>query len=307
MQPGPHLLHGGFRLTTSQEYIIQDILAVKEVSLFGGPSGASKTTLVWQIIVNWSAGESVFGHASYPLPYAYISVDRSERSVRRTLRRMEINTEAVPIMSAVDMSLTTLEGVLKAASGRFPGARVFFIDGFASLTPEGKINDYNTVAAFLASATRNCEKYNITIVGIVHAAKTRENEKYLNARQRILGSVAWAGFSDTIFYIEPTDAENATCGMRKFEILPRNAKNEVFELELTSNGTLIPSTRKVESDSEAAEYIASLAPESEFSFEDFLFATGASRSWAHKMVAKYAASGVVRKLRKGVYCKGWTS
>ena len=249
----------------------------------------------------------MFGHASYPLPYAYISVDRSERSVHRTLKRMGIQPDSIPTMSAVDLKLTTLVEVIREASTRFKEARVFFIDGFASLTPEGKINDYNTVAGFLANATRQCAHYNITIIGIVHAAKTRENEKYLNARQRILGSVAWAGFSDTIFYIEPTDAENATCLMRKFEILPRNAKNEVFEMELTANGTLVPSTRVDDQDKQATDFLTELAQGEEFTFNDFVFSTGLSRSWAHKVIGKLLAANRISKVKKGQYRKEWAS
>lgn len=291
----------------SSEWLIQDILAKREVSLFGGPSGASKTTLLFQILQTWNSGDPVFGHASYPVPYAYISVDRSERSVRRTLERIGIDPDTINVLSAIDLKLTTLRSVINTARVKFSDAKAFFIDGFASLTPEGKINDYNTVANFLAEATRECGQFDLTIIGIVHAAKTRENEKYLNARQRILGSVAWAGFSDTIFYIEPTDAENATCLMRKFEILPRNAKNEVFELELTSTGTLILSTHKKEEDtSKSSMFLDNLASNVEFTPEGLQASLLVSRSTVKRIIEKWIDSDIIQRVRKGVYVKNWT-
>src|SRR5690242_1448332 len=71
--------------------LIDRILPVHEVHILGGPSGAGKTRWLFQMLQEWKAGNSVLGYASNPVPYAYVSTDRSRESVKRTCEDLGID------------------------------------------------------------------------------------------------------------------------------------------------------------------------------------------------------------------------
>src|SRR4030095_11825091 len=84
-----------------------------------------------------------------------------------------------------------------------------------------------------------CEQYNTTIIGILHSTKTKENERYLNPRQRIAGSVAWAAYSETILLLEPIKPENSNDHRRTLWVLPRNAAEFTVDYTFNENGQLV--------------------------------------------------------------------
>lgn len=220
-------------------HIVDDIIPAREIHLIAGPSGAGKTTLLFQIIDDWRQGRDVLGHKSHPQPFCYVACDRTLASTKRTLKRVGIMEGTIPTLSLAERrDIVTIGGVVAAAKIHVEGVRVLFIDAIAVLVREGRTNDYAVVADFLRECAQICAREDITIIALVHAAKVKEGEKFLNPRQRILGSVAWAGFSDTVILIEPATPEDATSDERTVLILPRNAPAEELAMGFNQEGRL---------------------------------------------------------------------
>lgn len=211
-----------------QEFLIQDIMPKREVHLLAGPSGAGKTTLAVQIIKSYLAGDLIWSKATNPQGVVYISCDRSMASLHRSLDRHGIDQSQFPAASArVICRSAGLPGkapqVLKWALDKHPQAHLVIIDGLASLIPEGKLSDYSTVCTFLLYLADWCETNDKTILGLVHATKVKDSEKISNPRQQILGSVAWAAFSDLAIVVNPEDPEDTDNQNRIVRVLPRDA------------------------------------------------------------------------------------
>lgn len=220
----------------SPEFLIEGILPAHEIHLLGGSSGSGKTTLVFQTLAEWQNGEPVFGHKSNPVPYAYISLDRSRSSVDRTLQRLGLIGTITRIISQEDLTDTTTIGeVISAALKLFPDAEFFVIEGFQTLVGD-KGNSYAPVASLLRRSATLCSKKKITILGIAHSPKMKMDESFQHSRELILGSVAWGAYSDTIVTVQLAEGT----GNIDVKVLPRNAASETFHFVFGHNGVLVP-------------------------------------------------------------------
>lgn len=223
----------------STEFLIDEILPAREIHLLGGSSGSGKTTFLFQLLADWQEGNPVLGHTSYPVPYAYISIDRSRTSVTRTLQRIGLENKITRVICREDLpSHVSLGSVLDAAKTILPDTEVFFIEGFQTLVGD-KGNSYTPVAALLQQTTTYCARENVTIVGVCHSPKLRMEEGFQHPREIILGSVAWAAFSDTVITL---NLEEKT-GVITVSVMPRNAPSEQHYFVFSPpNGILIPPT-----------------------------------------------------------------
>lgn len=219
-------------------FLVDEILPAREVHLIGGASGSGKTTFLFQTIEQITNGQLVFGRQSHPAPSCYVACDRSTASIDRTLSRMNM-TLAIPRLSLVENRLIIgINGVIGAAKRLVPDLRILYIDAMAVLVPDGKISDYKAVGDFLTHCTEQCNRHDLTMVGLHHATKVKEGERFLNPRQRLLGSVAWGGFSDTVMLVEPKNPEDPTDDTRSILLLPRNAGAESYDFHFNPQGRL---------------------------------------------------------------------
>jgi RecA-family ATPase len=294
-------------IPTHLEYIVADILPRYEVHLIGGPSGAGKTTLMFQLIEDWAQSKSVFGHDSFPTPFIYIPCDRSEDSTLRTMDRMGVTID-VPIYSLVDNNVpANIDTIVRCAQEQLhvkSGTPItIFIDAFGTLVPGGKINDYATVGSWLREVNRKCKREKITIIGMGHSTKTKEGEKFDNPRQRFLGSVAWGGFVDTMIFIEPENADDPTNTSRRILVLPRNSSELCLHYHFDKTGRL------VDGEMEDVEFlleaeIAKLEPSTPHPTEYFLeLATvlNVPKRTCERWLSKAVDAGILERVKKGVY------
>lgn len=222
------------------EHVIPDIMPTCELHLIGGPSGSGKTTLSFQLMQIMQEGGEWLGKTIAPQPSVYIACDRSSRATSRTMSRVGIKLDFVPVYGLADSpAIVDLVSYLSKVMKEHPETKIIWIDGIASETPEGKINDYKIVAGFLKRLTLFAYKNNVTLIGLVHATKCKEGERLLNPRQRILGSVAWASYSDTIVIVEPEDPENPADDKRTVMVCPRNAPGIKQTYKFDASGRLI--------------------------------------------------------------------
>lgn len=223
---------------TKLPYVIEGLLPANQVHLIGGPSGGGKTTLSFQMLHALTTGADFLGRRTIPVKLAYVSGDRATASVKETQERCGVD---FPVFSLVDENLvgedlaTKIIPRLTAVYGYRPN--FIYVDGFTSLVPGGFLNNYAIVARWLAALQRYCWRMQITLVGACHTTKTKEGEKFLNPRQRIAGSVAWAGFSESVIIIEPVE-DDPKGDKRIVHLLPRNHQGENMILKFNTEGKL---------------------------------------------------------------------
>jgi hypothetical protein len=224
------------------EYLIDQIFPRNEVHLLGGPSGAGKTTWLFQTLIDdWQQSKPVLGYNSFPVPWVYISGDRSGRSALRTLHRCGYAPGRLRLWSAVDMGRRKLLEAIPEVLKLEPRPQLIVVEGIATMLPKGmSYNRNEDVAEFLTHLTRGCQLEDLDILGIVHSPKMKEGMRYLNPRERIMGAAAWAGYSETIVLIEPDEeATTEASSLRKLGLLPRNAPVKWLSLQFNKDGRLV--------------------------------------------------------------------
>lgn len=227
-------------MAESPEFLIEDILPANEVHLLGGSSGSGKTTLIFQVLADWQTGKPIFGHESRPVPYCYMSLDRSRSSVNRTLQRLELQPYITRLVCQEDIAedSVTVAAVTRDALKRFPDSKLIVIEGFQLLAGD-QGNKYTSVARALKSAARICSNRKLTILGICHSPKMRLDEGFQHPREMLLGSVSWGAYSDTIITLNLDELT----GIIQVTVMPRNAPPEQHEMKFGTNGKLEPFIR----------------------------------------------------------------
>jgi hypothetical protein len=228
----------------SDEYLIDKILPKHEIHLLAGPSGAGKSRWLFDNLLRWEAGESVLGYPSYPVPWVYVSCDRSTTSVRRTLTMMQIDPDLIPLVSAWDpkgkLSLNAIRDSVDEMK-----AELIVWEGFGSFVDPPATG--TQVKAYLArmhdwiNADHRGPKgkpRRMTLLGVVESPKLKPHEKYENPRQRVSGVAAWAHYTETIMLVEFADAKKPSDPQRKFILCPRNGPGAEYDLEFDKCGHL---------------------------------------------------------------------
>lgn len=286
-------------MTTPNEFLIDGILPCNEIHLLAGSSGSGKTTWLFQMLAEWQEGLPVLGHTSYPVPYTYLSVDRSSTSVKRTLQRLGLQDKINRMVCREHLPIgLTVATAIEVALKSFPDSKVFFIEGFQTLAGD-RGNSYTPVAALLSATTAYCAKEGLTIIGVCHSPKMKMDEKFQHSREVVLGSVAWAAFSDTVITMD--QAEDT--GIITVRVMPRNAAKEDFQFRFGLNGVLVP-VIATGGKADLELYIYSLASGSTISRQDIL-QTGhalniASRT-AERVITEALSDGVLEVASRGVY------
>jgi RecA-family ATPase len=290
----------------SPKYLIDEILPSREVHLLGGPSGSGKTTWWFQIIQDWAAGRDVLGHASHPVPWAYISADRSEEGVLRVLERLHIDPATIPFLSVVDEDNDSASHYISKALEKFPTAKLLMLEGISSMVPvSSKQGDggYKAVTRFLRILGKLCRSHDITIWGSAHSPKMKAADRYTDPRQRVMGSVAWAGYTESIFIIEPPPSEDREQSHRRTLMsLPRNAKQEYFDLAFNDQGRLVPWADEID-DIFILEFFKKIGPGNSFTRLVFNQAMEKyiSETTCKRRLRGYEQSGHITQTDRGVF------
>jgi uncharacterized protein YdbL (DUF1318 family) len=286
------------------EWLMSGLFPVNEIHIFAGASGSGKTTLLIQMIDAWQKGESFFGHKSYPRPYIYLSIDRSMAGVERTFARVGYDPRKFSLMTlhGQDRKLSLLNVLRKIAADK-PDVRVIFIEGFSSKVPNGKLNDYDIVSNWLLDIQEFCVKNNITVIGVVHSAKTKEGEEYLDPRQQVLGSVAWAAYTETMVSVKQCKPDSPEDTTRQILFLERNSKPEAFKMEFAPDGYLVPVASSKGNFKVVQKFIDGMHHGEEFTLHDAKLETGLSDSSLRLEISQAAKKKLITRISRGKYVK----
>lgn len=289
--------------TLADQYLINPIIPTKTVNLIIGASGAGKTTLMFQWLAAWQRSEPFLGFDSHPTPLAYIALDRTVRSIHRTMDRLGLAHDAFPIFSLLGSKLPlALDSCLRVA----PEAHLFIIEGISRMVGGKGINDYAAVADLMCSAQVWCERENRTILGSCHSSKVKEGQQYLNPRERVMGSGAWPAYTETNFFLEqtqpPKGAEMNTT-QRDLWILPRNAPEQKLSLLFVDGRlSLAPAGSGSLTPSEAAAWEIISGFPVEFptsSFVEAMEGLGVHRATAFRLLDRFSDEHLISKRGHG--------
>jgi hypothetical protein len=294
----------------SQKYIVDDLLERRRVHLVTGPSGVGKTRWLLPLVAEWIQGKDVLDKKSYPLPCGYLVCDRPAEDAKSTIEKMYLDRiltpDRFPIRSWMDESEDKIR--LETLPKLFPKAKVVFIESIAALVPTNDrrykgVNDYQSVMRFFRALHSIIRPYDLTIVATIHPPKTKKGEGYIQARDAIRGSNAWAECSNTIFCVERKDEKDPN-GPRSLLVLPRDG--EEFEIDLDWNGhnQLVPGTTNAVDAFMLDEELDKLPLES-ILFTHVMHEWGETHKINKRTVERWITenvdSGRLERIRKGAY------
>lgn len=176
------------------------------------------------------------GHGEEPGTFMYIAADRCKEEIEETMERCDIEPGLFPYHALLDNQHTATN--FYRLSEMDPNVKILFIEGADCLVDQGKISDNMAVAQFLKEAAEYARKRQIAVWFSTGAPKMKKGEEYVNPRDRVLGSVAWARYSSTIFSMAFGDPGMIKDKSRILTIQPRNHAQREFWLSVNDNGCL---------------------------------------------------------------------
>lgn len=299
---------------------IPGVIPFGTLTLFAGAPGVGKTAMLADWIVRWRDGRRIWGHATNPpTQFCYVAADRHWASHQQWFNAVgfpeilhyslvndpafDPNELAMP-QKAFDLFRRSLDN---AASGYppIPGAHVF-IDPASPIFISGSPNAARDVARTLIGMSREAQQRQINLTLTAHFGKqiADKTARYQRPQDRIAGSGAFSGFSDTQIYLvdpEPPDHPFHCLGWN-----PRHKPPEEFPCTRDENGLFIPYDIMKE-DEVAAQIVdcfaetsaTSLAVIRERAFDQY----GYSPATVKRALSRLLEQGRIAKVKHGVYSR----
>lgn len=194
---------------------IPEIIPFRTLTIFAGAPAVGKTTMFIEWMHRWSTGRRIWGHpTNKPTKFYYVAADRGQTR-EEFYERIDPNRVDCEFFSVVTRhSGIDHSNFHKDAHGRellshvvgqlqpIPGSHLI-LDPVAPLFITGNQNRTRDVAASLIGLSRLADELQINITGMWHFSKQKAdpNERYRRPQDRIAGSGAVSGFSDTQIYL----------------------------------------------------------------------------------------------------------
>lgn len=220
---------------------IPGVIPFGSLTILGGAPDAGKTTLLKDFIRRWQAGKTICGQpTNCPTNFYFLAADRQQDDLAAELPGVKIYALAHDL----DFNQTVLAnsaGALDVLAGCIarlapqPGG-FLMVDPVAPLFIPGSINDPRAVARALLFLTRSTRALRITSLATAHFHKQPgdESRKYRRPQDRIAGSTAFSGFSDTKMYL--IDPELPEQPYHIFGWTPRRQPPEQFKFIRQAEG-----------------------------------------------------------------------
>lgn len=313
--PDP-LPHGKFPIDP-----IPTIIPGASVNLLAGAPGVGKTALIAWLLVRFRDQLAIFGHQPSALPkIAILCADRSwEQSTSKwfvlagypelcaysllddeafNVRRLRQKQQRIDILQE---SINALH---------LPWGSLLIVDPLA-LFLGGNILDYDNCGVACAEIRQICRRRGITIIGTAHSSKQKadKQQRYLRLQDRIAGSTALFGYTDTQMYL--ASPEEIGEDFHLFHWTPHHAPAEDFKLRKDSNGLFVPydDPRGVHDLTAFARQVldfVDVAPELT-KMKDLITRAqvelGMSRSALYRYVDQLAAEHLLIKVGRGAVCR----
>lgn len=220
------------------------------VNLLAGAPGVGKTALTAWLARCFAESTPIFGHQPGPIgKVAFLGADRSwTQSSRRwfdaagfpDIAHYSLQDDPHFVPGRLRRRLDRLKILTEALDQlALPAASLVFVDPLGIFLG-GNLNDYDACAVACMEIRRVCWERQLTVIGSAHAGKQKSDkaERYLRPQDRILGSAALFGFTDTQMYLaSPQEMES---DYYSFFIVSHHAKAMAFELDRDEHGLFVP-------------------------------------------------------------------
>lgn len=240
---------------------IPGVLPFGTLTVMAGAAGVGKTAMLAEWIQRWRTGRPIWGHPSHPpTAFCYIAADRQWASHQLwfdavgypEIPRYSLADDPTFDLNSLTNPKTALDLLPRALDRAFngqpcPAGAHVFIDPVSPLFIVGNPNSQRDVARTMIGMSRECQQRQINLTVTAHFAKQPANsaDRYQRPQDRIAGSNAFAGFSDTqIYMLDPEPA-----AQQPWHILgwvPRHAKPEEFTCRRNDHGLFVPYDMLVE-------------------------------------------------------------
>lgn len=297
---------------------IESILPFGTVTLLGGAPGVGKSCLLAQWIAAWRDEQPICGYPTHrPTGFYYLSGDRGVASLLAWFAKAGVRDD-VRLYNLVDdprfdtnklhkgeNALDVFLEIVNTKLDPIPGGHLI-LDPLSPLWIKGDPNRARDVATTLIRLSRLCQERRVCITCLVHFAKQKGDarEIYLRPQDRIAGSGAFAGFSDTQVYLVDPIPPALPCHTLGW--VPRHGPPEEFQLQRNKEtglfepfelyAELAQHTRLLEcvpfEPTPVAGILAKMAEVAEISIRN-----------ARRYLDKFVADGLVVKLRHGWYMR----
>ena len=229
---------------------IPGIIPFGTVTIFAGAPGVGKTAMLAEWCQRWRDGAPICGHAtSRPTGFYYLAADRQWASHQQWFNAVGFGD--IPHYSLADDPTFDLTELLKPYNALtlltrsldvlrpLPGAHVF-IDPISPLYIAGNPNASRDVARTLLGVSREAQARQINITCTAHFGKQKadKNERYQRPQDRIAGTGAFSGFSDTQIYL--IDPEPPLQPYHVLGWVPRHVRPQEFTFTRNDHGLFVP-------------------------------------------------------------------
>ncbi len=242
---------------------IPGIIPFGHVTLFAGEARVGKSPMLISWIPRWQTGRTIMGHpTNAPTGFYYLVGDRSWNAYEKWFERVGI--PSVPHYAIDDdptFNLNLLSNEKAAhqvlieslAKLDMPPGATLIIEPYAPGFMNGDQNRSRDVAAGMHRLRRLCKERQINVIAMVHFHKqpSDESKQYRRFIDRISGSGAFAGYSDTQMYLIGADPP-----LQPYHIFgwnPPHAPEEQFNYVRGTDGLFSPYSGKVKASAEDRE------------------------------------------------------
>lgn len=297
---------------------IPGIIPFGTVTVFAGAPGVGKTAMLADWVKRWQDGRTIWGKPTNPATaYYYIAADRQWASHAKWFELAgvgEIAHYSLADQAALDLDIIMrpnealkLFGSILAQLQPIPGSHVT-VDPMSPIFVAGSPNDSRAVARTLLEFSRWCQTLQINISCTAHFGKQKGETKdqYTRPQDRIAGSGAFSGFSDTqVYLVDPVPAAGIpyhTLGWN-----PRQAPAEEFRCVRGPNGLFVPYD-PMQEDTISAHVLDSMQPAGQSTLLNTIVEQCQIRHGYHRMQVRRALErltkeGRIVKLGRGQYTK----
>lgn len=284
------------------------------MNILAGAPGAGKSAFFAQMAIAFRDGEPFYGKQPIAIPFqGIISADRSwAQSTSKWFQALgwgdipayslQDDDQFAPFrLRKKDNRITIFRECLERLEP--PWGSLVYVDPIA-LFLGGNLNDYDACMVACMEIRRLAKKRGVTILGLAHAGKQRNdpNSRYARLQDRILGSAALFGYTDTQLYLaEPSELSGAPYYM--FLWHPHHAPAEDFKLTRDAWGFFTP-YREVGTLSTRTRVLDAIPlPPASISPRTLSHQLDLSRGHLHRLLEDLLAEREIRLVKRGEYVR----
>lgn len=296
---------------------IQDLIPFGSICTFSGASGVGKTAFIASMIVSIQAGEPLFGHQTNPPPKIGLLVcDRPWRDhaawfekagcpdlPHLSLRDLpDYQWQLFRTYSPEEMASKLFGGLIDTLA--LPPGSLLIVDPLP-LFLSGRLIDYKDVAISFGMLDRELRKRQITMLGVFHVSKQKANrtDRYMRPQDRILGSAALIGYSETAFYLlSPDEAEHHAY---EFGAIAHQLPPIVLHYKRNKQGLFVPA-HELDGIDQEEQAFACFPPEGTSVAASIILdkierTLPCANATARRILGRLISDGRVKKLGRGLY------